>query len=103
MATHSVSPNEPANGVVGVSLPRSDGREKVTGRAVFITDLQVPGAVHAKLWRSPMPHARIVGIDQSAALASPGVLAVLTAEDFAVYDRYFGPAFKDQSLSLIHI
>ena len=101
MTTSRVSPNEPVNGVVGVSLPRSDGHEKVTGRAVFITDLEVPGAVHAKLWRSPVPHARIVHIDKSAALASPGVLTVLTAEDFAAYDRYFGPAFKDQSMLAI--
>jgi CO/xanthine dehydrogenase Mo-binding subunit len=91
----------PLNGVVGVSLPRTDGREKVTGRAVFITDLHIPGMVHAKLWRSPLPHARIRGIDMAAAVASPGVLAVLTADDFTAYDRYFGPAFKDQPMLAI--
>jgi CO/xanthine dehydrogenase Mo-binding subunit len=52
---------------VGVSEPRTDAREKVTGRAVFITDIKIPGMVHAKLWRSPLPHARIKGIDTALA------------------------------------
>ncbi len=89
------------HGVVGSSPPRTDAREKVTGQAVFITDLHIPGMVHAKLWRSPLPHARLRGIDRTAAAAAPGVLAILTAEDFAEYDRYFGPAFKDQPILAI--
>jgi CO/xanthine dehydrogenase Mo-binding subunit len=82
--------------VVGASLPRVDAREKVTGQAVFITDLQIPGTAHAKLWRSPLPHARIRRIDTRAAAAVPGVLAIVTAADFGDMDLYFGPAFKDQ-------
>ncbi|WP_143309545.1 xanthine dehydrogenase family protein molybdopterin-binding subunit, partial [Candidatus Entotheonella palauensis] len=101
MESQSQTHSAPVNGVVGASLPRTDGREKVTGRAVFITDLHIPGMVHAKLWRSPLPHARIRNIDTAAAAASPGVLAVLTADDFAAYDRYFGPAFKDQPMLAI--
>jgi CO/xanthine dehydrogenase Mo-binding subunit len=56
---------------------------------------------YAKLWRSPVPHARLRGIDTTAAAAAPGVLAVLTAEDFTDCDRYFGPAYKDQPILAI--
>jgi CO/xanthine dehydrogenase Mo-binding subunit len=87
--------------VIGTLPPRTDAREKVTGRAVFITDLQIPGVVHAKLWRSPLPHARLRGINTTAAAAAPGVLAVLTAEDLHDCDRYFGPAYKDQPILAI--
>lgn len=87
---------------VGTSAPRADAREKVTGRAVFITDIRIPGMVHAKLWRSPLPHARIKGLQTTQAAAAPGVLAVLTANDFADWDRFFGPAYKDQPILAIN-
>jgi CO/xanthine dehydrogenase Mo-binding subunit len=87
--------------VVGTSPVRTDAYEKVTGRAVFISDMRIPGMVHAKLWRSPLPHARLKGIDTTAAAAAPGVLAVLTADDLAEYDRFFGPAYKDQPILAI--
>src|SRR5687768_14908737 len=87
--------------VVGTSPVRTDAVEKVTGRAVFISDIRLPGMMHAKLWRSPLPHARLKGIDTTAAAAAPGVLAVLTADDFSGYDRFFGPAYKDQPILAI--
>ncbi|HEX7217072.1 MAG TPA: xanthine dehydrogenase family protein molybdopterin-binding subunit [Methylomirabilota bacterium] len=66
---------------VGVSIPRPDGPEKVTGRVQYVADIQPKGLLHAKLLRSPHAHARIVSIDVSAAKALPGVRAVLTARD----------------------
>src|SRR5262249_13195010 len=83
---------------VGVAARRVDTPEKATGRARFISDVVVPGMVHARLWRSPVPHARITAIDTSRARKAPGVLAVLTAKDLPVKDLYYGPAFKDQPL-----
>lgn len=68
--------------VVGKRLPRVDGKARVTGMAVYPADLQRPGLVHAKLLRSPHPHACIRGIDASRALTLKGVLAVVTAADF---------------------
>jgi hypothetical protein len=50
------------HGVVGASLPRTDAHEKVTGRAVCITDLRIPGMVHAKLWHRPLPHTHDCGV-----------------------------------------
>jgi CO/xanthine dehydrogenase Mo-binding subunit len=66
---------------VGVSIPRPDGPEKVTGRVQYVADIQPKGLLHAKLLRSPHAHARIVSIDTSAAKALPGVRAVITAKD----------------------
>ncbi len=66
---------------VGVSIPRPDGPEKVTGRVQYVADIQPKGLLHAKLLRSPHAHAKIISIDTSAAKALPGVRAVLTAKD----------------------
>ena len=93
--------SSPSLHTVGTSPQRLDAREKVMGRATFITDLRVPGMVYTKLWRSPLPHARLRAIDTTAAASAPGVLAVLTAEDLADCDRFFGPAYKDQPILAI--
>ncbi|WP_019585388.1 xanthine dehydrogenase family protein molybdopterin-binding subunit [Deinococcus apachensis] len=58
-----------------------DGLEKVTGNARYTADLALPGMVHARPVLSPYPHARVRAIDASAALALPGVIAVLTGHD----------------------
>lgn len=67
--------------VVGKRVRRSDSLAKVTGRALYTADLKLPGMLHAKILRSPLPHARIVRIDTSRALRLPGVRAVVTASD----------------------
>jgi CO/xanthine dehydrogenase Mo-binding subunit len=84
-----------------VTPPRADFVEKVTGRAVFITDVVVPGMLHGKILRSPHPHARIRGIDVSAAEAMPGVVAILTGADLAGLDPHWGPSLKDRPLVAI--
>ena len=68
--------------VVGSRPIRHDGEEKVTGRARYSADINLPGLLHAKVLRSPHAHARIKGIDASRALALPGVKAVVTSADF---------------------
>src|ERR1700761_8403676 len=68
--------------VVGTRPIRPDGVDKVTGRANFGADMKMPGMLHGKVKRSPHPHARILKIDASKALALPGVRAVVTAADF---------------------
>ena len=72
---------------IGVSRPRPDSREKVTGRTRFEADRPVIGLLHARLVPSLYAHARIKGIDASAALALPGVVAVLTAQDLPIRHR----------------
>ncbi|MDI4237647.1 molybdopterin-dependent oxidoreductase [Bradyrhizobium sp. Arg237L] len=65
----------------GRSLPAPAGPLVVRGAARYTFDTKVEGLLHVKLLRSPHPHAKIVSIDKSAALAVPGVHAVLTHED----------------------
>ncbi|HEY7538863.1 MAG TPA: xanthine dehydrogenase family protein molybdopterin-binding subunit [Methylomirabilota bacterium] len=66
---------------IGLSIPRPDGPDKVTGQVQYVADLNPRGLLHAKLLRSPHAHAKIVRIDVSRARALPGVRAVLTAAD----------------------
>ena len=73
--------------VLGTSPIRQDGLDKVTGRAKFGADVQMAGLLHAKMLRSPHPHALIRSIDTSAAEALPGVKAVVTARDLSFIDR----------------
>src|SRR5207237_5289815 len=70
--------------VVGRSTPRIDAPERVTGRAKYTSDIQLPGMLYAKVLRSPHPHARIKTIDVSKAKAIPGVKAILTHENCQV-------------------
>ena len=67
--------------VVGTRPIRHDGTDKVTGRAVYGADIQLPGLLHGKVLRSPHPHARIKSIDPSRALAHPEVRAVVTSAE----------------------
>lgn len=67
--------------VVGTRPIRHDGWDKVTGRARYGADLQLPGSLFAKILRSPHAHARIKNINYSKALEFPGVEAIVTAED----------------------
>ena len=82
---------------VGRSAPRRDAVQKVSGRAIYSTDVRLPGMLHAKLLRSPRAHARVLAIDASAARALPGVRAVLTRDDIpAAMVPVYGYYIKDQ-------
>lgn len=79
--------------VIGKPIPRIEGPDKVTGRAKYSADIQLPGTLWGKNVRSPYPHARIVAIDASRARAVPGVHAVLMAADLP--RKRIGRAIKD--------
>jgi len=87
--------------VVNHSVPRRDGIAKVTGRAIYASDVKLPGMAHVKVLRSPYAHARIVSIDTSEALRRPGVFAVLTGNDLQGLNPYYGHAVKDHPLIAI--
>ena len=67
----------------GRPLKRQEDPRLITGAGLFSDDVSLPGQVHACFVRSPHPHASIRTIDAAAALAMPGVLAVLTGRDAA--------------------
>src|SRR4029077_2377272 len=75
---------------------RIDGADKVSGAAKYAADIVRPGTLHARILRSPVPHARIVSIDTSRAQALPGVHAVLTAAD--IPDYLIGRAMRDMPI-----
>jgi CO/xanthine dehydrogenase Mo-binding subunit len=80
--------------VVGSSPPRIEGREKVTGAAQYVDDIQFgPNLLHAGLKRSTIPHGRIVRLDINKAKALPGVRAVVTGQNFP---RYTGLYLRDR-------
>ena len=83
---------------VGVSIRRVDGMEKVAGQALYAGDFSLPGMAHAKVLRSPLPHARIRRIDVSKATALAGVFAVLTRDNLRVASNSFGVYVKDQQI-----
>jgi carbon-monoxide dehydrogenase large subunit len=67
--------------VIGTSVQRREDHRLLTGRGKFLDDLDMPGTYEAAFLRSPHAHARILGIDTTAARALPGVLGVFTGED----------------------
>ena len=73
--------------VVGSRPIRHDALDKVTGRAKYGADINMPGMLHGKILRSPHAHAHILSIDTSKAEALPGVKAVLTSKDLPVIEN----------------
>src|SRR5215472_15582434 len=82
--------------LIGSRRRRFDALEKVTGRALYLSDQTLPGMLHGALLLSEHPHAFVRAIDTSAAEAMPGVVAVVTHRD--VPDLRYGPLVKDQRL-----
>jgi xanthine dehydrogenase YagR molybdenum-binding subunit len=79
-----VPPDEPpplppnaALAVIGKSVPRQNGRAKVTGATRFTVDVNLPGMLQGRILRSPLPHAKLRAIDISAAARHPGVRSIL--------------------------
>src|SRR5258707_1242732 len=66
---------------IGTPLPRKEDARLTTGAGRFSDDFSVPGQCYLAVVRSPYPHARIRGIDFTAALAMPGVLAAYSGAD----------------------
>jgi CO/xanthine dehydrogenase Mo-binding subunit len=76
--------------VVGKSVNRVDGVDKVTGNAKYTGDLLIPGLIEGKFLRSPYAHALIRSIDAREAEAMAGVIAVVTRGDFTDMSPYIG-------------
>ena len=89
-------------GGVGESVRRVDGVPKVRGEFEYASDLRRDGMLHGATLRSPHPHARIVSIDIAAAIAAPGVRAVLTHADVPG-KKTFGLDVQDQPVLAIDV
>src|ERR1019366_6150939 len=86
---------------VGVSRPRKDAHEKLSGQAQYVGDMEMAGMLHGSVLRSPFAHANIRSIDVSAALEMEGVAAILTAADLDDIEPYYGHAIKDRPIVAI--
>src|SRR5437762_4516324 len=81
-------------------MRRADSPERLTGHVRYTGDLVLPGLLHGRLVRSPYASARIVSVDKTEALAMPGVVAVLAAEDLPVPD--LRAAIESRSIMLAY-
>ena len=97
-ATRPRTADEADRNSVGVSMPRVDAADKVTGRAMYTADISLPKMVHGKLLGSPIAHGWIKKIDVSKAKALPGVLAVLTGADVTDTKHGVSPARYDEDV-----
>jgi CO/xanthine dehydrogenase Mo-binding subunit len=83
--------------VIGRAEPLVDANEKVTGKAIYTVDVELPGLAHGRVLRSPYAHARLKRVDASRAEKLPGVFAVIPREDQKRLGM-FGAAYKDQTV-----
>ena len=95
-----------ANGIarsVGVEVAVSEAAERTNGRLRFTVNHEVAGMLHARVLRSPFAHARVLRVDVSRALATPGVVGVLCGADLlhGGINPYYGPVFADRPLVAI--
>ena len=72
-----------ANSLIGQKIERLEDARFLRGAGIYVGDLRLPGTLHAVILRSGAAHGLLRGIDASAALAMPGVHAVITAADIA--------------------
>jgi CO/xanthine dehydrogenase Mo-binding subunit len=86
---------------LGGNVLRVDGPAKIRGSAQYTGDIELPGMVYAKVLRSTYPHARLLRVDASKAEKLPGVVAVLTRDDFTGKKSSFGSVVKDQGIVAI--
>jgi CO/xanthine dehydrogenase Mo-binding subunit len=98
--TTTTAPRQLELGRVGETVPRADGIPKTTGEFAYSSDLSDAGMLWGHTVRSPHAHALVTGIDISAALAMPGVHAVLTHDDVPG-EKHYGLEFADQPVLAI--
>ncbi|MEE9466516.1 MAG: molybdopterin cofactor-binding domain-containing protein, partial [Candidatus Neomarinimicrobiota bacterium] len=84
--------------IIGKSINRVGGQDRVTGTQRYVADVKLPNMLHAKLVHLDCAHARILSIDTTEALKVTGVHAILTGEDIPKPIPRFGPVYRDRPL-----
>ena len=87
--------------IVGTRVPRIDGAAKVTGKAKYTFDMNLPGTLYGKILRSPHPSAIIKRIDTSKAAALPGVKAVLAYTEMPNYSKDNKVIYAGQEIAAV--
>lgn len=91
----------PEVGGIGHSVRRREDDRFIQGAGRYIDDIVLPGMLHMAILRSPIAHARIKGIDSSAATAHPGVVAVITGNDLAAYKLAWMPTLSGDTQAVL--
>ncbi|MGZ3573937.1 MAG: aerobic carbon-monoxide dehydrogenase large subunit [Vulcanimicrobiaceae bacterium] len=86
---------------IGVSMKRKEDPRFIRGKGRYLDDIVLPGMLYLALVHSPYPHARILKIDKSAALALPGVKAVITGEDLVAAKLGWLPTFHGYDKQMV--
>ncbi len=86
---------------IGASMKRKEDPRLIRGRGRFVDDISLPQMLHLALVHSPYPHARIKNIDTTAALAVPGVTAILTAKDLEGAGLAWIPTFHGYDKQMV--
>ncbi len=86
---------------LGVSMKRKEDPRLIRGRGRYLDDISLPNMLHLAIVHSPYPHARIKNIDATAAMAVPGVKAVLTAKDLEGAGLAWIPTFHGYDKQMI--
>ncbi len=68
---------------IGTSEPRHGARRLVQGLGTYLDDIELPRMAHVVFWRSPVAHAKILGVDADAARKMPGVVGIFRGQDLA--------------------
>lgn len=87
----------PEVGGMGHSVKRKEDARFLQGKGNYVDDVVLPGMLHLDIVRSPFAHAKITSIDASAALATPGVLAVITGRDLEKYNLHWMPTLMSDT------
>src|SRR5437016_9446039 len=82
---------------MGHSIKRKEDGRFIRGKGNYVDDILLPDMLYMDLVRSPYAHARILGIDASKALATPGVLAVITGRDLEKYNLHWMPTIMSDT------
>jgi carbon-monoxide dehydrogenase large subunit len=87
---------------IGMNVLRTEDPVFLTGRAKYTDDIHLTGMLHCAFLRSPHPHAKVVSIDKSAALAIDGVVAVITEEDLEPILTPFVTTLQRDDVATVH-
>src|SRR5215218_5638042 len=93
----------PEVGGMGHSIKRKEDGRFLRGKGNYVDDVVLPDMLYMDIVRSPYPHAKIVNIDSSRALATPGVLAVITGRDLQKYNLHMMPTLMSDTQMVLPV
>ena len=82
---------------MGHRMKRKEDPRFIQGKGRYVDDIKLPGMLHMDIVRSPYAHAKILNIDASAALATPGVIAVITGKDLEAHNLHWMPTLMSDT------